>query len=247
MKVSIITVCYNSEKTIYDSLLSIKNQTYKNIEHIIIDANSQDSTLSIVSKFEHVNFVISEKDNGIYDAMNKGISIATGDIIGILNSDDILINNNIISDITNAFNNNVNIDMIYGNLYYVENYNLNKILRKWVSKPYFENYFENGNVPPHPTLYIKKNVYNNSIFFNLKYTLAADYEFMLRVFKVYKYNSLYIDKYFVKMRNGGATSKNWKNRYIQNKEIIAAWNDNNLKLPSFFIIKRIFIKLLQYF
>ena len=247
MMVSIITVCYNSEKTIIDSLLSIRNQTYKNIEHIIIDAKSNDATLDIVNNFTHIKRVISEKDAGIYDAMNKGISLATGDIIGILNSDDILINNTIISDIVCAFNDNPKTDIIYGNLYYVDQNNLNKIIRKWISKPYFDKYFEKGNVPPHPTLYIKKNVYENSTLFNLKYKLAADYEFMLRIFKVYKYNSLYINKYFVKMRNGGATSKNLKNRYSQNKEIISSWKDNNLKLPSFFIIKRFILKFEQYF
>jgi glycosyltransferase len=178
--------------------------------------------------------------------MNKGILQATGDIIGILNSDDIYENSRIIEIVMNEFLINKNLDILYGNLVYVEKNNISKIVRKWVSCDYDLSFFERGDVPPHPSLFLKREVYNTAGIFNLKYKLAADYEFMLRIFKKYSFNTKYINQVFVRMRLGGATNKNLKNIYKGNLEILNAWKNNSLRSPFLFMPKRILKRLLQY-
>jgi glycosyltransferase involved in cell wall biosynthesis len=246
MTISIITVTYNSEKTIRDTLESISNQTYKNIEHIIIDGKSNDRTLNIINNYNHNVIVISEPDKGIYDAMNKGIKIATGEVIGILNSDDLYFDNNIISKIAYIFESDNEIDILYGNLLYVKKNDISKIVRKWISCSYYKNYFENGNVPPHPTLFLRKKVYNKNGLFNLKFNLAADYEFMLRIFKNHSFKSKYLNEFFVKMRLGGATNKSIKNIYLGNIQILNSWKENNLSIPFLLVPKRFFKRILQF-
>jgi glycosyltransferase len=247
MKISIITVVYNNEKSIKDAIDSVLSQTYKNIEYIIIDGSSTDQTINIIKSFEsNITKFISEKDAGIYDAMNKGILQATGDIIGILNSDDVYENSNIIEIVKNEFLKDKNLDILYGNLIYVEKEDITKIVRKWISCDYDLSFFERGDVPPHPSLFLKREVYNAAGMFNIKYKLAADYEFMLRIFKKYSFKSKYINHIFVRMRLGGATNKNLKNIYLGNLEILKAWKENSLKIPFLFIPKRIIKRLLQY-
>lgn len=247
MKVSIITVVYNNTKTILDAINSVNAQNYKNIEYIIIDGNSTDGTLDIIKQHSNkITTIISEPDNGIYDAMNKGIRQATGDVIGILNSDDIYADEKVILDVANLFISNKNLDIVYGNLVYVKAEDTNHIVRNWISKAYFKKYFEWGNVPPHPTLFLKNSVYNKVGLFNLEFKLAADYEFMLRLFKKFDFNSQYLNRLMVKMRLGGATNKNLKNITNGNKEIIKAWVCNNLNPPFLLMPLRLFKRLIQF-
>lgn len=246
MMVSIITVCYNSENTIYDTLNCIKNQSFNNIEHIIIDGGSQDTTIKIIANFPHVSKIVCERDSGIYDAMNKGLKFSTGDIIGILNSDDLLIETTLIEEIVKIFENNEDIDIVYGNLLYIDSNNMNKIIRKWKSTNYFENFFDFGNVPPHPTVYLRRSVYDKVGNFDLNFKLASDYDLMLRIFKKENFKSKFIDKYFVKMRIGGVTNKNWKNRIIQNIEIYNSWTKNKIKPPFYFFFYRFYNRISQY-
>lgn len=248
MKISIITVVYNNEKTILDSINSVRNQTYKNIEHIFIDGGSLDNTLKIIYENTSSNsIIISEKDDGLYDAMNKGIKMATGDIIGIINSDDVYDNFNIIEHIANQFILDSKLKILYGDLVYVKADDIDMQIRYWESKNITANYFENGYVPPHPTLFMTKDVYNSVGLFNLNFKLAADYEFILRLFKKHSFKSLYLPLLIVRMRLGGVTNKNYFNIYKQNIEILNSWKVNKLKVPTFFIFKRFFIKLKQYF
>lgn len=247
MKISIITVVYNNEKTIKDAIESVLSQTYKNIEYVIIDGMSKDNTVSIIKKYEDkLGYFISEKDAGIYDAMNKGIIAATGDVIGILNSDDLYQDTTVINSVMTQFNQNPSLDIVFGDLLYVKSNNVNKIVRNWKSKSYNNNFFENGNVPPHPSLFVKKKVYNEAGLFNLDLKLAADYEFMLRIFKKHNFKSNYINKVIVKMRLGGATNKSFSNIKKQNKEILQAWKNNNLKAPLFLMPLRIIKRLAQF-
>ena len=246
MKISIITPTFNSSKTISDTLISIMGQTYQNFEHIIIDGFSTDNTLKICNEISPNSIIISETDFGIYDAMNKGIKIASGDIIAILNSDDFYFDNNVLDNINQAFTQDNTLDIIYANLLYVSPKNINKISRNWISEPYYQNFFEDTKVPPHPTLFIKKNVFLNVGIFNLNYKLAADYDFMFRLFKLHNFKSLYINKYFIKMRLGGATNKNISNIFIQNIEIYRCWKNNKHTIPPFFFIKKLLNKILQY-
>lgn len=247
MKISIITVVYNNDKTIEDAIKSVLSQSYSNIDYIIIDGGSSDKTVTIINEYkEQLGYFISEKDKGIYDAMNKGINAAKGDVIGILNSDDLYQDTTVIETVMNQFNQNPSIDVVYGDLVYVKSDNVNKVVRNWKSNPYYNSFFENGNVPPHPSLFVKKSVYEKAGFFNLDFKLAADYEFMLRIFKKHNFNSKYINRVIVKMRLGGATNQSFSNIKKQNIEILKAWNHNELKAPFLLMPLRIIKRLIQF-
>lgn len=247
MKISIITVVYNNEKTIKDALNSVLGQTYKDIEYIIIDGKSKDNTVSIIKEYENkLGYFISEKDFGIYDAMNKGIKVASGDIIGILNSDDLYQDSTVLEAVMTQFIQNPALDIVYGDLVYVKSDNVDKVIRNWQSNAYHTNFFENGNVPPHPSLFVKKKVYEEAGHFNLDFKLAADYEFMLRIFKKHNFKSNYINKTIVRMRLGGATNQSFSNIKIQNLEILQAWKTNSLKAPVYLMPLRVIKRLLQF-
>ena len=247
-KLSIITVVYNNKETIANAIESVLSQEYSNLEYIIIDGKSNDGTCHVINKYaSKITKFISEKDSGIYDAMNKGIQLAIGDVIGILNSDDVYANNSILNEVMLQFNNDRNLDILYGDLVYVKHDNINKIIRTWTSKPYYPNFFENGGVPPHPSLFVSARVYREAGNFNLKYRLASDYEFMLRIFKSYNFKILYHPLVIVHMRLGGATNKSLKNIIIGNVEILNSWKENDYRIPILLIPNRIFKRLIQFF
>ena len=247
MKISIITVVYNNEKTIRDAMVSVLEQTYIDLEYVIIDGNSSDRTVQIINNFrDRLGYFISEKDAGIYDAMNKGVLAATGDVIGILNSDDLYQDATAIETVMEQFIQNPTLDMVYGNLVYVKSDNVEKVVRNWKSIPYHKNFFDNGNVPAHPSLFIKKRIYQEAGLFNLDFKLAADYEFMLRIFKNHNYKSVYINKVFVKMRLGGVSNQSFSNIIRQNLEILKAWRHNELKVPFLLMPFRIIKRLIQF-
>lgn len=247
MRVSIITATFNSDSTIRDTIESVINQDYSNIEHIIVDGASKDNTMNIVKSYGNkISRIISEPDKGIYDAMNKGIKTATGDIVGILNSDDFLAANDVISRIVAEFTTDRAIEGVYSNLYYVRQDNPNIIVRHWISRPFKCKSFFRGWHPPHPTLYLKKEIYEKYGLFNLNLPLAADFELMLRLFEKYNIKTKYIDYTTIRMRLGGATSKNWTNIKKQNFECVKAFNINGFKAPTLYPIYRLIPKLLQY-
>ncbi len=247
MKISIVTVCYNSISTLEDTILSVLSQNIVDLEYIIIDGGSNDGSIDIIKKFgNQISIVISEPDSGIYDAMNKGIGNATGDIIGILNSDDIYADRLVLSDILHFFQADSELEVLYGNLVYVDANNTNKIIRHWNSKPYTNLFFEKGNVPPHPTFFVTSKVYKKIGLFDLKFSLAADYDFMFRVLKLHSCKSKYIDRLIVKMRLGGVTNNSLKNIIIGNKQILKAWRINGFRVPFLFFPSKILIRLLQY-
>jgi glycosyltransferase len=234
LKVTIITVCYNSASTIYHTLTSVQRQSYKNIEHIVVDGGSTDNTVSIVNSFPHVSAFISEKDGGIYDAMNKGIAMATGDVVGILNSDDIYIDQDVISKVADAFERQ-STDTVYGDLEYVDSVNTNRILRKWKSGRFRQDSFKYGWMPPHPTFFVRREVYEKVGRFNLSFNTAADYEMMLRILFKHNCSTHYLPEVLVKMRMGGASNGSVLRRLKANREDRLAWKINNLK-PYFFTL-----------
>ena len=247
MKISIITVVYNNEVTIRQAIESVLNQSYPNIEYVIIDGNSKDDTVSIIEEYKNrLGYFICEPDKGLYDAMNKGIRAATGDVIGILNSDDLYQDLDVIIDVMQQFNNDPKLDILYGDLVYVKSDDTNKIVRNWKSKGYYEQFFENANVPPHPALFVKSKVYDESGLFDLQYKLAADYELMLRMFKKHNFNSKYFNRLIIKMRLGGATNQSFSNIVNQNKEILKSWKNNGLNAPFYLMPLRIFKRLSQF-
>ncbi len=235
MKISIITVTYNSASTIEQTIQSVLNQSYTNIEYIIVDGVSTDGTLDILNRYKsQLHKIVSEKDKGIYDALNKGIDLATGDVIGILHSDDFYMNSNVIENIANTFNQE-KCEALYANLYYVDKDDTNKIKRKWHSGNYSEGSFLNGWMPPHPTFFVKKEIYNKLGKFDLQFSSAADYELMLRFIHKYKIKLAYLNEFIVKMRVGGKSNVTVKNRVTANLEDRKAWEVNGLN-PRFYTL-----------
>ena len=234
MKISIITATYNSAATIADTIESVSSQTYKNIEHIIIDGLSKDKTLEIVKNSKHIGPVFSEKDKGIYDAMNKGIVKASGDIIGILNSDDFYASNDVIEQVANLFE-TTNCDLLYGDLYFIDQNNTSKVKRKWVAGNYKLKDFLYGWMPPHPTFFVRKDIYEKYGMFNMELGSAADYELMLRFMYKNKLKTAYLNKVMVLFRIGGASTKNLNNRVKANLNDRRAWVVNHLT-PKWFTL-----------
>lgn len=246
MKVSIITVVYNNQDTIKDAIESVLNQTYKNIEYIIIDGASTDRTVEIIKSYEDkIDKFISESDKGIYDAMNKGIKLATGDIIGILNSDDFYASNDIIEKAVREFQEK-KVDSVYGDLVYTDAKNTNKVIRYWKSKSYKRGLFQKGWHPAHPTFFVKKEVYDKYGLFNFDFKIAADYELMLRFLEKYQISSSYIPEIFVKMRLGGESNQSIKNVIKANIESYNAWKVNGLDINPFQMLLKPLSKLLQF-
>ena len=246
MKVSIVTPTYNSAKTIVDTILSVNKQDYTNIEHIIIDGGSKDNTLELIRNTPNrVKKIISEPDKGIYDAMNKGVALATGDIVGILNSDDFYNSNDVIAKVVKTFQEG-EYEGVYGDLEYVDARNTNRVLRYWESKAYKEGLFKKGWHPAHPTFFVKKEVYDKYGNFNLKYKIGADYEIMLRFIEKNRIKVAYIPETLVKMRVGGASNQSIKNIIKANIECYNAWKDNGLSILPFVFILKPLSKTLQY-
>lgn len=214
MKISIITVVYNAEKYIKDCIESIIHQSHHDIEYIIIDADSTDGTFEVIKKYKpYITHLVSEKDNGLYDAINKGIKLASGDVIGILNADDMLVNNEIVSQIANAFINAPQIQALYGNLNYITPTE-GKVVREWRSYQADKNDIEKGWMPAHPTLYVRRELFELYGNYALDMGTAADYDLMLRYFHTHKIKALYLPLLMVNMRLGG----------LSNMSITSLWN-----------------------
>lgn len=242
MKVSIITVCYNSQKYIRDAIESVLNQDYENIEYIIIDGNSTDSTKSIIAAYsDRIAKFVSEPDRGIYDAMNKGISLATGDIVATLNSDDMYADNSVVSKVVEKFL-ETGCDIVYGNLNFVKEDDTDIIVRTWITKSYEPNSFAKGWHPPHPTFFVKNDVYKKYGLFNIRYTYAADFELMLRFLEKYKLSNAYLDKFMVNMRVGGASGV-FSSFISRNKEVVDSFKINNMNVSFIYPIIRLVPKI----
>ncbi len=228
MKISIITVSFNSVSTIEDTLISVVSQDFKNIEYIIIDGGSSDGTLEIIDRYkQYITTVISSPDNGIYDAMNKGIQLSSGDVIGILNSDDIYKTDNILTLVNDSFSENI--DAVYGDIEYVDRLDLSKRLRLWNAGEYKLNSFKWGWMPPHPGFFIKKSKYSQFGSYLLGLGSSADYELMLRMIIKHQIKLKYLPRIITKMRMGGVSNKSFINRFEANKNDRLAWKVNDLK------------------
>ena len=245
MKISIITVAYNAEATIKDTLESVSSQTYDDVEYIVVDGLSKDRTVEIVKAFQpQVSKFISEKDKGLYDAMNKGIALATGDIVGILNSDDFYANKEVLAHVAAAFK--PGIDAVYADLVYVSPEDPQKIVRTWKSGNYVDGSFRKGWMPPHPTFFVRREVYQKYGVFTDQLRSAADYELMLRFIHKHKISVAYLPEITVHMRAGGTSNASLKNRIRANKEDRRAWKMNGLKPGLFTFIRKPLSKLTQF-
>jgi glycosyltransferase involved in cell wall biosynthesis len=234
MKISIITATYNSAATVKDTLDCIRQQDHPDIEHILVDGGSTDQTAAIVKSFPHVAKWISEKDKGIYDAMNKGIGLATGELIGILNSDDIYTGPSVLSTVARAFA-DPSVKTAYADLQYVHPDDPDKVIRTWKTGSFDKKNFYFGWMPPHPTFFVRKEIYEQTGLFNIGLRSAADYEIMLRILLKYGVPAHYIPGVMVKMRAGGMSNASLWNRLRANKEDRLAWKLNGLR-PYFFTL-----------
>ncbi|MBE7170998.1 MAG: glycosyltransferase [Williamsia sp.] len=243
MKVSIITTTFNSAATVASTLESVQSQTHPSIEHIIVDGASSDETLSIVRSFPHVARLVSEPDKGLYDAINKGIRISTGDIIGILNSDDFFPDNRVVEKIVQAFD-HPGTEAIIGDIAFIRPGNLKKVIRLYSAKKFSPAKFAYGYMPPHPSFYARKELYDTYGLYKQDYKIAADYELLMRFIYRHKISYRYINQVLVYMRTGGISNKSWRSRYVLNKEIIRACKENgvqtNMAVLSVKYINKIF-------
>ena len=225
MKVSIITVCYNSAKTLKDTIESVSNQTYSDIEYIVIDGGSTDNSIDIFDKHStQIDVLVSEADQGLYDAMNKGLERATGDIIGFLNSDDILADASTIQVIVNAIGER---DGIFGDIgFYDESFS--KKTRHYSSKGFHKEKFSRGFMPAHPSCYLRKDIINHVGSYSLDYKIAADFDYLVRAFSLPNVTFHYLNREVVKMREGGVSTSGIMANILLNKEIILSCKKNGL-------------------
>lgn len=249
MKISLITVTYNSGKTVRDTLESVLSQTYSDLEYIVVDGASTDHTMDIIRqyapRFNRRMRYVSEPDQGLYDAMNKGIRMATGEIVGLLNSDDMFSEATALEKVVDCFRHHPETDAVYADLYYVAPEDTDRVIRHWISgrrKP-----FNRGWHPAHPTFYAKREIYQRYGLFDTELKLAADFELMLRFIEKDRIRLVYLQQPLVRMRLGGATSKNLTNILRGNKECIKAFKKNGLKAGCLYPFFRLLPKIKQYF
>ncbi len=245
LKISIITVVYNNKETIRDAIESIQSQTYDNIEHIIIDGNSTDGTVNIVNSYgDKIAKFVSERDDGLYDAMNKGIELATGDVVGILNSDDVYFDDKVIERVMDEFVSK-NVQSVFADLDFVDQYDIDKVVRKWRLSPYVPGSFAKGWHPAHPSFFVKKEVYDKYGMFDLELAISADFELMLRFLEKHHISTSYLPQVLVKMRMGGESTSSLKNTLLANKNVRKAFRKNGIKVSKFYTPKRLAIKALK--
>lgn len=247
--ISIITATYNSAETINDTIKSVLCQTNKDFEYIIVDGGSTDETIDIVKSYEsefsgRLKWV-SEKDKGIYDAMNKGIKMASGDIIGILNSDDYYTSDDILQTIADAFKCQ-NVDAIYGDIHFIKDGVPDKCVRYYSSRLFSPFWLRFGFMPAHPSFYCKREVFDKSGLYRLDYKIGSDYEMMVRLFRKHKISSRYVPKDFVTMRTGGASNSNLNSRLTLIKEDVRACRDNGIYTNELFICLKFLYKIFEF-
>ena len=247
--ISIITATFNSAKTLKDTIQSVLRQTNKDFEYLIIDGGSTDETIDIVKSYEsefsgRLKWV-SEKDQGIYDAMNKGIKMASGDVVGILNSDDYFTSDDILQTVDNAFKSH-EIDAIYGDIRFIRDGNPQKCVRYYSSRMFRPFWLRFGFMPAHPSFYCKREVFEKAGLYSLDYKIGADYEMMVRLFKRHKIKSLYVNKNFVTMRTGGASNNNVRSRLTLIEEDVKACRVNGIYTNRFFIMLKFLYKIFEF-
>ena len=248
MKITIITVSYNSSATIRDTIKSLLMQSYSNIEYIIVDGLSKDNTVDIIkeyeSKFNGRLRWVSEKDKGLYDAMNKGIRMATGDVVGIINSDDFYHKTDVISKIADAFK-QPDVEAVFADVRFVNPENLDKTVRYYSSKNFSPNRFRFGFMPAHPTFFTYKKFFDEFGYYKTDYKIAADYELLIRFLHTNKLNYKYLPLDVMKMRTGGASTASIKSNILLNKEIVRACHENGIKTWFPLLLLKYFIKVFE--
>lgn len=247
MMISIITVAKNSKKTITDTVRSVIGQTYKDVEYIVVDGASEDGTLDVLKPYANgIRKIISEPDAGMYDAMNKGIALATGDIVGILNADDYYNDEHVLSKVANIFDTS-SVDALFADLVYVKPANLNKIVRYYSGANFTLSKLSFGWMPPHPTFFVKRECYLKYGFFKTDYKIAADFELLARFLAKHRIRCQYLPEIIVKMRTGGTSTRSINSNLILNREILRACSENGIATNMLKIYSKYFGKCMQLF
>jgi glycosyltransferase involved in cell wall biosynthesis len=229
VKISIITVCYNSAATITDALASVSEQLYEDIEHIVVDGGSSDSTVDLVKRYgKRVSKLAIGLDNGIYDAMNKGVLLATGDVIGILNSDDFYVHSSVLNEVASAFSSDPSLDVAMGDVDFVANSNLVKPLRTYRALGFQPWMFQIGLMPPHPAIFIRKSAYGRVGLYKLDYKIAADFDFLVRLLLTDGAKFCITGKHWVRMCTGGVSTSGWRSKYVITQEMLRSLRENKI-------------------
>ena len=246
MNLSIITAVRNGAETLRGCIESVQKQTIP-VEHIIIDGASTDGTFDVIAQYRSsIAKVISEPDKGIYYALNKGLRLASGDVIGLLHGDDLYAHARVLESVVKPFEEQ-NVDSCYGDLLYVDKNDTDKIIRYWKASEYHHGKFKYGWMPPHPTFFVRREIYEKYGYFNTDFRIAADYELMLRFLEKHKISTHYIPEVLIKMRLGGASNRSLKNMWIKSSEDYKAWKVNNLNGGLYTILLKNFSKIPQFF
>jgi glycosyltransferase len=247
MKVSIITDVLNAKDTIEDTVLNVLCQTYKDIEYIVIDGKSTDGTIEVIDKYRaRIDKFVSEPDNNHFEAMNKGLKLATGEIVGFLHSDDVYATDKIVARVAKEFEER-DMDCLWGDLVYVSKKNPEKVLRYWRSCDYRDYLFNSGWMPPHPTFFAKRTVYESYGYFDTNLQISADYEMMLRLLHIHRISSYYLSGIMVKMRAGGLSNRSIRNLLHKSREDYRAWRINELKASVPRVVAKNVSKIPQFF
>jgi len=243
LKISLITVSFNSAKTIHRTLDSVVAQRYHELEYIIIDGKSKDDTLDIIKSYSDIiSFCVSEPDKGIYDAMNKGVSLATGDVIGILNSDDFYLEDNVLAEVSSIFEKNPSVDAILGDVDFVKSSNLSSPFRSYKVGKFMPWMLYFGLMPPHPAVFVRKAVYERIGLYKLGYKIGADFDFLVRLILVNKAKYYISNKTWVRMRAGGVSTSGFKSNIISTQEMARSLRENSLFSSYVFLISRLPLK-----
>lgn len=247
MKVSIITICYNNADTLEETILSVSNQTHPDIEYIIIDGQSTDGSDAIVQKHrDKVDVYVREPDAGIYDAINKGIGKASGDVVGLLHADDFYCHDQVIADVSQLMTRSQS-DALYADCLYVDQHHTDRISRYWKSGEYVEGAFLKGWMPPHPTFFVRRDCYLRLGLYDTRFRSAGDYELMLRYVHKHGISVCYLPKVILCMRQGGTSNRSLCNRWRAHQEDRLAWKINDLKPGWFTLLRKPLSKLKQFF
>ena len=252
MKVSLITVCRNVAPVITETLDGVLAQTHPDIELIVIDGASTDGTVEILRDYaspdrsRRVAVLVSEPDKGIYDAMNKGLRLATGDVIGFVNAGDLLMTPTVIADVVSAFQ-RAHVDAVYGDIIMVDEHDIYKVHRTWLSGTYHRENFRRGWMPPHVGTFIKKSVYDQHGFFNTDLRIGADYEILLRFMYKHQIKTVHMREVLVRFRLGGMSNGNVRQILQANREVRASWKLNGLQAPPLLVTRKLWSKVMQFF
>lgn len=244
MTISLITVSFNSARTIGDTINSVLSQNYAGIEYIIVNGESSDGSMEIIKSYGNkISKFVSEPDKGIYDAINKGIRLASGDIIGILNSDDVFYDSNVISKLASVFESE-NPDAVYGDIQFINE--VGRVVRYYSSRKFIPEKFRYGFMPAHPSFYAKREMFEKFGYYKTDYKIAADYELLIRFLFVNRIKTKYMEMPFVSMLTGGVSNKSFKSNILLNKEILRACQENGIKTNYLFIYSKYFRKVFEF-